>query len=71
MRVCDDAEITETRSYPSATKSSIDTSVARHSSTLVDAVGTVCDQPALETGNTAPAPRMNMAPQRIDRAEII
>jgi hypothetical protein len=42
MRACDDGEMTETRSYPSATKSSIDRSVSSHSPTLVDAAGAVC-----------------------------
>ena len=39
MRVCDDGEMTETRSYPSATKSSIERSVACHSSALIGALG--------------------------------
>jgi hypothetical protein len=75
MRVCDDGEMTETRSYPSATKSSIDRSVARHSSTLVAAAGgvtgAVCDQPRLESDNTVPATRMSTAPERIGEEAII
>jgi len=75
MRVCGDAEMTETRSSPSATKSSIDRSVACHSSTLVDAVGgaagAICDQPRLESDNTLPATRMITAPERIGEVAII
>jgi len=75
VRVCDDGEMTETRSYPSETKSSSDKSVACHSSGLVDtaggATGVVCDQPGLDSGNTPPTRRMSKAPQRISAMAVI
>jgi hypothetical protein len=73
-RVRGDGEMTETRSYPSATKSSIETSVACHSSTLVGATGgatgVVCDKPRSVGTNTEPAARTSRACNRIGAAII-